>query len=295
MKDLVKTKLAGQAVSERWDLLLRYRMIEIIALWEGRVTTGHLQNAFGIGRSQASKIIKQYMANVSDSNLYLDRHLKGYAPSKTFEPRVTKGDINEYLNMLDTQSDLTTQFAALTGLPVTTHVISPPMRSVKPEIIRQIIKASREQKRIEIEYSSLTSPKDYRNIAPHTLVFNGYRWHVRAYCEKSAMFKDFVLSRITGIYDFVGDSDLSVAQDDAWNTQVDIVLRPDTRLSEEQQEVIATDYGMTDGRLLLHASGATAQYILQFLRVSTKAIDADPRAQQVIIENMDEVKPWLFD
>ncbi|MCX9562645.1 WYL domain-containing protein, partial [Vibrio cholerae] len=26
----------------RWDLLFRYRMIEIIALWEGRLTTNHL-------------------------------------------------------------------------------------------------------------------------------------------------------------------------------------------------------------------------------------------------------------
>ena len=34
----------------RWDLLLRYRLIEVIALWEGRLTTNHLVRAFGIGR-----------------------------------------------------------------------------------------------------------------------------------------------------------------------------------------------------------------------------------------------------
>ena len=43
----------------RWDLLLRYRLIEVISLWEGRLTTNHLTRAFGLGlglgRKQASK------------------------------------------------------------------------------------------------------------------------------------------------------------------------------------------------------------------------------------------------
>ena len=47
----------------RWDLLLRYRFIEIIALWEGRLTTRHLCNTFGIGRQQASKDFNKRMAD----------------------------------------------------------------------------------------------------------------------------------------------------------------------------------------------------------------------------------------
>jgi hypothetical protein len=38
-----------------WEVLMRYRLIEIIALWEGRLTTNHLCNSFGIARQQASK------------------------------------------------------------------------------------------------------------------------------------------------------------------------------------------------------------------------------------------------
>ena len=30
----------------RWDLLLRYRLIETIALWEGRLTTNHICHSF---------------------------------------------------------------------------------------------------------------------------------------------------------------------------------------------------------------------------------------------------------
>ena len=49
----------------RWDHLLRYRYIEIISLWEGRLTTGHLTRCFGIGRQQASKDINLYVRDIA--------------------------------------------------------------------------------------------------------------------------------------------------------------------------------------------------------------------------------------
>ena len=39
---------------------------------------------------------------------------------------------------------------------------------------------------------------EIRLIAPHTLVYTGMRWHVRAYCEKNGQYRDFVLSRLRG-------------------------------------------------------------------------------------------------
>ncbi|MBN0259603.1 WYL domain-containing protein, partial [Pseudomonas aeruginosa] len=38
--------------SVRWDLALRYRLIETVAWWEGRLTTNHLIQSFGISRQQ---------------------------------------------------------------------------------------------------------------------------------------------------------------------------------------------------------------------------------------------------
>lgn len=278
----------------RWDLLLRYRMIEIIALWEGRLTSNHLQKAFGIGRQQASKDINEYKNNIAPLNLLFDKKLKGYTPSEQFSPVLTKGEINEYLHMLNSKGDLLTQFADLNLAQAPTEVVTPLVRSVNANIVRPIIIASRDQQRIEIEYMSLSSVKDYRNITPHTLVFNGYRWHVRAFCEKSLEYRDFVLSRITHIYDFVGPSQESISDDLAWNTHVNIIIKPDSRLTKEQQQVIAADYGMTDNILQLEARGAMVEYLLQFLRINPRAIEEDPKSQQVIIENLKELEQWLF-
>jgi hypothetical protein len=40
----------------RWDLALRYRLIETVAWWEGRLTTGHLMQSFGISRQPSAGV-----------------------------------------------------------------------------------------------------------------------------------------------------------------------------------------------------------------------------------------------
>ncbi len=53
-------------------------MIEVITQWERRLTANHLIKSFGIGRQQASKDIKTYLAEVAPDNLVYDKQLKGY-------------------------------------------------------------------------------------------------------------------------------------------------------------------------------------------------------------------------
>ena len=53
-----------------WDTQARYRLIEILALWEGRVTASQIGAVFGIGRQQSQKIIRQYRELVPNSLLY---------------------------------------------------------------------------------------------------------------------------------------------------------------------------------------------------------------------------------
>ena len=46
--------------SIRWDLALRYRLIEALAWWEGRLTLGNLIQSLGVSRQQASIYINDY-------------------------------------------------------------------------------------------------------------------------------------------------------------------------------------------------------------------------------------------
>ena len=238
--------MAGRQWPIRWDLLLRYRLIEIIALWEGRLTTNHLCNSFGMGRQQASKDINLYNKEVAPGNLIYDAHLKGYKPADDFKPVVTTGTADEYLHIVSRNQDLTQTFHGLDLGFTHSELLTVPARSIDPKVLRPILQAIREKRRVETEYISLTSPiTEVRVIALHTLVCTPARWHVRAYCEKNKEFRDFVLSRFRNESDIMDETEQKVEKDKNWNAYVDIVIKPDARLSADQQKIIAINYGMT--------------------------------------------------
>jgi predicted DNA-binding transcriptional regulator YafY len=279
----------------RWDLLLRYRFIETIALWEGRLTTRHLCDTFGIGRQQASKDINNYIREVGPGNLEYDKYLKGYKPTAQFTPRVTLGLADEYLHLMARNNELQNMFESLSLGVANVEVLSVPVRDVKPEVLRPIMQAARQQKRLEVDYVSINNPdREGRIIVPHTLVYTGLRWHVRAWCEKNQEYRDFVLSRFRDIPEIMDASDHGVDGDTEWNTPVTVRITPDPRLRPEQQEVIEADYGMVNGALEIKTRGRLVPYVLQLLHVDAGEPLADATAQQIVVANRDELRHWLF-
>ena len=78
-----------------------------------------------------------------------------------------------------------------------------------------------------MEYASLSSGQERgRNIVPHTLIYDGIRWHVRAYCEDKKDYLDFVMSRFRGVPDLLDASEHGRDQDGKWNTEVEVVITP---------------------------------------------------------------------
>ncbi|MDE0952624.1 MAG: WYL domain-containing protein [Halioglobus sp.] len=279
----------------RWDLLLRYRFIETLVLWEGRLTTRHLCDTFGIGRQQASKDINNYIREVGPGNLEYDKFLKGYKPTATFKPQVTEGLADEYLHLMARNNELMNVFESLSLNVANAEVLSVPVRDVKPEVLRPIMQAARQQKRLDVDYVSLNHPdREGRVIVPHTLVYTGLRWHVRAWCEKNGEYRDFVLSRFREIPDIMDDSEHGADGDEQWNTFVDLCIVPDPRLSKEQQEVVEADYGMNTGTLQVSTRARLVPYVLQLLHINPNELADDPTAQQIILKNRDELAPWLF-
>ncbi|MEH6626586.1 MAG: WYL domain-containing protein [Motiliproteus sp.] len=280
-----------------WDLLLRYRLIEIIALWEGRLSSTHLCNAFGIGRQQASKDIGAYTKELAPGNLEYDGSLKGYKPTPAFCPKFTQGIAEEYLLLLTNNNQLGKTFKNLALGMENTELLNVPIRDVKPEIIRAIVTAARQQKRLDVDYVSMHAPdREGRVIVPHTIVHTGLRWHVRAWCEKNSDYRDFVLSRFRGTPEIMDMSEHGVDADTAWQQEVTINLKPDRRLTEAQQSLVAADYGMTDNQLNITTRGCLVHYALWALRVDTKdnALQDNPVAQQIVVTNMNDLRRWLF-
>ena len=280
----------------RWDLALRYRLIETVAWWEGRLTTGHLIQSFGISRQQASKDINTYINEHAPKNLAYDKQLKGYVPTKQFKPKFIDDSASAYLHLLNQTHSRAPHVEGLALAYAHTMVLEVPDRTIRAEVLRPLLKACRDSEVIEVEYVSLANPTPERRlIAPHTLVYTGMRWHVRAYCEKNRGYRDFVLSRLRGRPEFERKTENLINADEDWNTEVPVIIEPDSRLKPEQKAIIEADFGMEDGLLIIPTRRALVKYVLQRFQIDPKKLDPKAAAQQIVVKNLEELKPWLYE
>ena len=280
----------------RWDLALRYRLIETVVWWEGRLTTGHLIQSFGISRQQASKDINTYITEHAPKNLTYDKQLKGYVPSKYFKPLFIDDSANAYLHLLNQTHSRAPHVEGLALAYAHTMVLEVPDRTIRPEILRPLLKACRNSEVIEVDYVSLANPNpETRLIAPHTLIYTGMRWHVRAYCEKNREYRDFVLSRFRGQPEFEHKTENLIGADEDWNAEVDVIIEPDSRLKPEQKAIIEADFGMLEGVLVIPTRRALVKYVLQRFQIDPKKLDPKAAAQQIVVRNLDQLKPWLYE
>lgn len=281
-----------------WDQTLRFRLLEIVLQWEGRLTTNHLCTAFNIGRQQASRDINLYLNDYSPEGLVYDKRLKGYKPTAQFVPRFSEGKVDEYLMLLHREKQHQRQHVAgVLSLPLMDlryghiEILDVPHRHIEPVIVRGLVQAARSQLRVDVDYVSLSSEeRSGRNIVPHTLVYDGIRWHVRAYCEKKGEYLDFVMSRFRGEPELLDTSPHGRDQDLEWNTQVTAVVIPNPTLSAGQQAIIASDYAMQDGKLQLNQRIPLMHYALERMQVSYNGDhEQHPLLYPLVLANRDEL------
>ncbi|AQT59710.1 YafY family protein [Cellvibrio sp. PSBB023] len=273
----------------------RFQLLELLAYWEGRVNAKDLESYFKLSRQQSSADINRYKQQLPNNLHYCTSH-KAYLPTATFTPRYISTRPDEYLHWFHS-GHLSTGERQLPvyGISLSEN-LQLPARKIAPEIMRGLVAAMRQQKRIDVDYVSLNNPnREGRTIAPHSFINTGLRWHLRAWCEKSEDYRDFVLSRFRGVPLLRDKTQHTTEQDYGWNTLVTIILQPDPRLSPAKCEVLENDYQMQNGQLHITTKGCLVQYLLREMQVSTKMLDGTPEAQQLICVNLLDIKEWLFE
>jgi len=170
-----------------------------------------------------------------------------------------------------------------------------PRRNVDPDILRTVLEGIRNHQALEIRYQSLSRqrPKPtWRWITPHALGFDGHRWHARAFCHIDRQFKDFLLPRILKTR-AEGDPEAGSADDHVWQEFTAVTLKPHPGLTEDQQAVIARDYGMKDGQVTVKVRLALLYYFLKRLGLEFEAERREPREQHVVLADPPAVKAAL--
>ena len=274
------------------DVVQRYWMLELIAFWEGQINTKPLMSALGLTRQSVSQLLKSYQTEYPDALMY-DTGLKAYQITDHFIPHFINQTVDEYFDWLHYGN---TPVFPNTSTASNQYRIQALARFVSPHVMRPLLKAVKEKTAVDCEYLSVSSSDPQgRLLYPHSFVKTAGRWHVRAYCDMRKHYLDFVLSRFQHV-DYDGKTAVHTEQQDTlWNTQVTLILAPDSRLTDKQKHVLENDYGMTDGQLHITTRAALVKYTLDDLQIKTKMLEANPQAQQLVCVNYTDIKQWLYD
>ena len=250
---------------------------------------GDLMDAFGVSVNQASTDLNRYLGMAPDNMVY-DKSARAYIRGSNFDPMFLKPDASRYLSQLRSVGDcILDQSDVWIGQFPSYDAAPTPVRGVNAKTLRSVIAAIRRSEAIEIKYQSLSRPEPrWRWIAPHAIGFDRFRWHTRAFCLTDHRFKDFLLSRIMETRSIL-PSEVGPEADADWNEQVTLEIGPHPELSETQQNIIALDYGMKDGKAKIPVRKALLYYALKRL-----GLDTDPGArraqdQQIVLLNRVQI------
>lgn len=279
----------------RWGARQRLEFIEFRLLWEGGVNRADITSYFGVSVPQASNDLSVYQ-ELAPENIRYDKSEKRYFATDLFTPLFLKEDAGHYLMQLLSVAEGVSEPEEtwLAGVP-SFDIIRMPRRNIDPSIWRVMLRSVRETKSIEIRYQSLSDsrPKPtWRWITPHAFGYDGHRWHVRAFCHIDLRFKDFLLPRILKTRE-IGEP-LAAAQDDyVWNEFTTVIVKPHPGLTEDQQHVVAMDYGMGKNQLKIDIRLALLYYLLKRLNLDFAEDKRPPREQHIVLANAGEVREAL--
>ena len=273
----------------KWGVERRMEFIEFRLFWEGHINRRDLIDQFGVSVQQASGDFTQYQ-EMAPGNLAYDTRVKRYFPSDKFKLRFLNPDSDRYLaNLLSMSSGILTAEESWLGAIPTYDVLPQPRRAIDPERLRRVVAAIREGVALQICYQSMSAPEpEWRWITPHALAFDGYRWHVRAFCHKSEVFKDFVMARIVSIRG-TKEYDLNPEDDREWQEVIEARVGPHPDLTENQRKAIELDYGMENGEMVVSVRRGFLFYFLKRLGLDLEPSARQPRHQQIVLLNRDEV------
>jgi len=272
-------KLRGIMSEISWCQKARLRAIEILAFWRGRVNSRDLVETFGVSRVVALGDIHRYMER-APGNLNYRSGDKAFFATTRFQQQFTSGLINEWM---DLDSGIC-------------EYVKKPQFEINPEIARPLILAIHKCGGTTVTYHSIEHPNGTkRSLFPHTLVYSGFRWHVRAWCCVRKEFRDFNLSRISHVESSskTQPSEAMPDRDNLWHKLVNIQLMANPGMSKQERSLIEAEFGMKKNRLNINARAALIMYTLQAYQVDLSQ-NGDIYKQRLVLANPDELAQFLW-
>jgi hypothetical protein len=274
-------------VKRRWGTDQRLEFIEFRLFWDGTLKRADITDRFGVSVAQASSDLALYKELAPD-NLEYDLSLKRFVAAEDFKPRLFEPSADRYLVQLKAISDNVISIDDTNlGAPPAIDSMPIPHRRVDTRILRRVLQIIRRERGLKVLYHSMNAQRplpQWRDITPHAFAFDGLRWHLRAYCHLESRFKDFILSRFLDLGPEVAAA--AQANDDTqWSSFFEVLLIPNPKLSKSQQDTVARDYDMTDGKVRIPVRRALLYYFNKRLRLDIADRVDDPKETPVVVAN----------
>ncbi|WP_329889353.1 helix-turn-helix transcriptional regulator [Stenotrophomonas sepilia] len=280
------------ARKERWGQARRLEFIDSRLLWAGKVNRSDLVEFFKISPPQATLDFAEYAAR-APLNAKYDAKERAYVAMPTYAPIFTEGSSARYLAELHAiTTGLLSPDLSFLGNPPPSEIVSFPSRRVDVSLLRETLSAIQSGRALEITYQTMARAEpDVRCVSPLALAYDGFRWHIRAYCHLRNDYRDFLFARIL-LAKPSGDAQATISGDVQWNRVIDIEIAPNPALSEGARRVIELDYGMSEGKLKLKCRQAMGYYLLARLGLKEQENEA-ARSQQIVLANRTELAAYL--
>ena len=269
-----------------WGQDRRLEFIDFRLMWEGRLNRADITAFFRISVPQASLDLAKYQ-EIAPENAYYDRNQKSYIANASFKPVFATFESNHYLNeLIGLETGILSPSESFIGWAPPVASLPLPTRKVQPETLLDLIMAIKNQRALVVDYRAMRDEPSIRTLFPTAFAHDGHRWHVRAYCFNSEMYKDFVLGRFFDIVESISPSS-EVPVDTEWETFIDVVIGPNPDFSMNKKMIIESDYQMDNGEAKIRIRKSQYFYLKRRLNLSE---DGEPvnESQQIVLLRIEE-------
>lgn len=276
----------------RWGQDRRLEFIDFRLQWERSLNRADLKTFFNISTPQASLDIARY-ATMAPDNLLYDRSSRTYVAAAEFAALFSTSSPSRYLReLLASAEGLVAPEESFLGWRPDFDAVPTPGRTLESTTLATLLVAIRERQTLQVAYQSMTRPEpSERLLSPHAIGYDGFRWHIRAYCHTRQEFRDFVIARLQAIQGST-PSTIDSANDHEWHNILTLVLAPNPALSPAHQRIIELDYGMQEGQVEFRCRQALLFYTMKKLGFDREGAPS-PRIQHIVLKNEAELKPYI--
>lgn len=241
----------------------RLKYIEFCLWFCGNVRRKDIVKRFGLATAAGTRDLALYM-QLAPQNATYQQKMHIFQPE--FQP-LFEHDIAQVL------SELTAGFGIGSRnqkKALISHASAMRLTMPSIQVLAAVTRAIYGKYAINMQYHSISSGLEHKEVVPHSIVDSGLRWHVRAYDRTKNSFRDLVLTRMKNINVVNDPATLSqskannnelISADEEWNRTVPLKLI--AHPAQAHKKSIEFDLGMKNGHLIVNVRAVMAGYLLR--------------------------------